>query len=44
MQTAQERADAVALRRSGVSTAEVASRYFVAESTVKMWCAQARRG
>ena len=37
--TAQERADAVALRRSGVSTAEVASRYFVAESTVKMWCA-----
>src|SRR2546423_1502724 len=41
--TAQERADAVALRDSGLSMAEIASRYGVAVSTVKSWAAQARR-
>src|SRR5436190_11323509 len=35
--TAQERADAVALRRAGVSEAEVAARYAVARSTVRTW-------
>jgi hypothetical protein len=42
--TAQERADAVALRGDGLSMAEIASRYGVAVSTVKSWCAQARLG
>jgi DNA-binding NarL/FixJ family response regulator len=42
--TVRERADAVALRRQGVSIAEIAARYACAESTVKMWVAKAKRG
>jgi transposase-like protein len=42
--TPEEREAAVALHRQGVPLAEVAARYCVAESTVKMWTAAAKRG
>ncbi|MFL5831071.1 MAG: helix-turn-helix domain-containing protein [Solirubrobacteraceae bacterium] len=42
--TPQERADAAQLRRHGVPIAEIAARYCVADSTVKMWVAAAKAG
>jgi len=41
--TARERANAVALRRQGVSTVEIAARYGCAVSTVKAWLVKAKR-